>query len=183
MTLGQRIYNLRTERNLSQTELAERLDVSRQSVSKWETDASVPDLDKLVKLCEVFSVSLDELVRGITRDEGKPGEPMLIIREKSSVCTRELMGIVLIAVGILGALILVVATRNWGDALLLIPLVICGVVCLVPNQMVRVAVGGGALLLGVALAVVFAVETGNLLVGLFALPALLGGIICMLVKQ
>ena len=64
MTLGERIYTLRTARNLSQEELAERLDVSRQSVSKWETDVSVPELDKLVKLCDLFGVSLDELVRG-----------------------------------------------------------------------------------------------------------------------
>ena len=64
MTLGKRIYDLRTAKNLSQGDLAEALDVSRQSVSKWETDTSVPDLDKLVKLCDLFGVSMDELVRG-----------------------------------------------------------------------------------------------------------------------
>lgn len=64
MTLGKRIYDLRTAKNLSQGDLAEALDVSRQSVSKWETDTSVPDLDKLVKLCDLFEVSMDELVRG-----------------------------------------------------------------------------------------------------------------------
>ena len=48
MTLGERIYERRAARNLSQTDLADALGVSRQSVSKWETDASVPDLDKLV---------------------------------------------------------------------------------------------------------------------------------------
>ena len=64
MTLGQRIYTLRTGRGMSQEDLADALGVSRQSVSKWETDGSVPDLDKLVRLCEVFKVSLDALVRG-----------------------------------------------------------------------------------------------------------------------
>ena len=63
MTLGKRIYDLRTAKNLSQGDLAEALDVSRQSVSKWETDTSVPDLDKLVKLCDLFEVSMDELVK------------------------------------------------------------------------------------------------------------------------
>ena len=48
----------------SQNHLAERLEVSRQSVSKWETDASVPDLKKLMKLSELFEVTLDQLVRG-----------------------------------------------------------------------------------------------------------------------
>ena len=64
MALGQHISRLRTEQNLTQDQLAEQLGVSRQSVSKWETDASVPDLDKLVKLSQLFSVSLDELVTG-----------------------------------------------------------------------------------------------------------------------
>lgn len=64
MDLGTTISRLRTERNMSQGDLAEALDVSRQSVSKWETNASVPELDKLVKLSRLFGVSLDELVTG-----------------------------------------------------------------------------------------------------------------------
>ena len=64
MTLGQNIYRLRTERGLSQGDLAEALDVSRQSVSKWETDGSVPELEKLRRLSELFHISLDALVGG-----------------------------------------------------------------------------------------------------------------------
>ena len=64
MTLGQRLCQLRGRAGLSQDALAERLGVSRQSVSKWETDASVPDLDKLVRLSQIFGVTLDELVKG-----------------------------------------------------------------------------------------------------------------------
>lgn len=65
MTLGERICQFRTAKNLSQGDLAEALDVSRQSVSKWETGTSVPELDKLVKMSDLFGVSLDELVRGV----------------------------------------------------------------------------------------------------------------------
>ena len=61
MSLGQKIYELRTAKNLSQDELSETLGISRQSVSKWETDTAVPDFDKLLKLCDVFGVTLDEL--------------------------------------------------------------------------------------------------------------------------
>ena len=50
MTLGQNIARLRTQKNLSQGDLADALEVSRQSVSKWETDASIPELDKLLRL-------------------------------------------------------------------------------------------------------------------------------------
>ena len=62
MDLGTTITRLRTQRGLSQGDLAEALEVSRQSVSKWETNASTPDLDKLVKLSRFFGVTLDELV-------------------------------------------------------------------------------------------------------------------------
>ena len=52
MTLGEKIARLRARQGMSQGTLAEELGVSRQSVSKWETDASVPELDKLVKLAK-----------------------------------------------------------------------------------------------------------------------------------
>lgn len=64
MSLGTTISRLRAEQHLSQGDLADALGVSRQSVSKWETDASVPDLDKLVRLSQMFGVTLDELVTG-----------------------------------------------------------------------------------------------------------------------
>ncbi len=50
MNLGQTIYRLRMEKNMSQGDLADALGVSRQSVSKWETNSSVPELDKLISL-------------------------------------------------------------------------------------------------------------------------------------
>ena len=64
MSLSENIYRLRTEKNMSQLELAEALEVSRQSVSKWETGTAVPELDKLVKMAKLFEISLDELVSG-----------------------------------------------------------------------------------------------------------------------
>ena len=56
MRLGETIYKLRTEKNLSQGDLAEMLDVSRQSISKWENNSAVPDLEKIIKLSEIFKV-------------------------------------------------------------------------------------------------------------------------------
>ena len=58
MSLGTNISRLQAEKRLSQGDLAEVLEVSRQSVSKWETDSSVPDLDKLIKLSQLFGVTL-----------------------------------------------------------------------------------------------------------------------------
>ncbi len=64
MNMGEKIYQLRVKRNLSQDDFAEALGVSRQSVSKWENDLSVPELDKLVKISDFFGITLDELIRG-----------------------------------------------------------------------------------------------------------------------
>ena len=62
MNLGENIYKHRTKHNLSQSNLADALGVSRQSVSKWENNSAMPELDKLIKMSELFEISLDELV-------------------------------------------------------------------------------------------------------------------------
>ena len=63
MTLGEKIYKLRTENGLSQETFGQKLGVSRQSVSKWETDQSVPELDKIVAISQFFKVSTDYLLK------------------------------------------------------------------------------------------------------------------------
>lgn len=63
MTLGEKIYKLRTEKGFSQETLGDKLGVSRQSVSKWETDQSVPELDKIVAISDLFAVSTDYLLK------------------------------------------------------------------------------------------------------------------------
>ena len=62
MTIGEKITILRGRENLSQEALADKLSVSRQSVSKWEMDQAQPQLDKVVQLCELFQISADELL-------------------------------------------------------------------------------------------------------------------------
>ena len=63
MNLGDKIMTLRRQRGWSQEELAERCQVSRQSVSNWESGQSVPDLDKILTLSEIFGVSTDFLLK------------------------------------------------------------------------------------------------------------------------
>ena len=63
MTTGEKIQRLRTDLMLSQEQLAEKLGVSRQSVSKWEMDQAIPQADKLLLLSQLLGVSLDELMR------------------------------------------------------------------------------------------------------------------------
>lgn len=64
MTLGEKIWRLRESRHMSQEELAEKLCVSRQTVSNWENDKAVLDAEKLAVLCSVFGVSADDMLSG-----------------------------------------------------------------------------------------------------------------------
>lgn len=63
MTLGEKIQFLRNKAHISQEQLAEKIEVSRQSVSKWEMDQALPQIDKVLQLCELFDISADELLK------------------------------------------------------------------------------------------------------------------------
>lgn len=67
MTIGEKIYKLRSEKGISQETMALDLNVSRQAVSKWETNQSLPDLDKVKLLSDYFEVSIDYLVKDIEK--------------------------------------------------------------------------------------------------------------------
>ncbi len=81
--LQENIYTLRRKAGLSQEQLAERLEVTRQTISKWEGGHSVPDLEKLQAMAAVFGVTLDELTGmepPTPRQKGpKPGKAGLIL--------------------------------------------------------------------------------------------------------
>ena len=62
-TIGEKINTLRKQRNMTQDELAEKMGVSSQAVSKWEKDLSIPDLPVLLELSDFFHISLDDLVK------------------------------------------------------------------------------------------------------------------------
>ncbi|MGI6180629.1 MAG: helix-turn-helix domain-containing protein [Agathobaculum sp.] len=72
MTLGEKIIDLRKKRGLSQEDLAITLGVSRQAVSKWETDEATPDTAKIVALAEYFHVTTDWLLRNIAPEPEAP---------------------------------------------------------------------------------------------------------------
>ena len=62
MEFHNKLYHLRKQKGLSQEELANRLNVSRQTISKWEVGDSTPDMEKLIAISDMFQISLDELV-------------------------------------------------------------------------------------------------------------------------
>ena len=122
MTLADKILELRTGRGLSQGDLAEKLEVSRQSVSKWETGQAVPELDKIIKLADLFGVSVDQLVR--EGEAPRPETPKAEVTERviymekprKGLTPVQILGVVCAVIG--GAMILF---GFLGAAVLLLP--------------------------------------------------------------
>lgn len=82
-TLGKRIGALRREKGLKQDELAEKLGISPQAVSKWETDQTCPDISLLPTLAKILGVSVDELLLG--KQESTPAVRMLPEAERKNI--------------------------------------------------------------------------------------------------
>lgn len=72
MSFRTNLQYLRAERHMTQEQLAMLLGVSRQSVTKWEAEKSYPEMDKLIKMCQIFECSLDDLVQGDVSRHGVP---------------------------------------------------------------------------------------------------------------
>ncbi len=134
MSLGQTIHTLRTQKNMSQGDLADALNVSRQSISKWETDTSVPELDKLISLSQLFGVTLDELVTGAPAahqpwgPEGAAPSPEAPAGEARP--PHRTTGVILLCFGFLIAFLLLLLGGDFLAGLLCAsPFLICGGLC------------------------------------------------------
>lgn len=150
MTLGEKISKLRTTNKMSQGDLAEKLSVSRQSISKWETNASVPELDKLIQLSDLFGISLDDLVRSDDletsddRDDREEDIPLSQSQQtqiviQHSLTTQKIVGFILLSLGLLCCLISLFA----GSGLLIIGgyIIFCSVICLLVKKYAGLIIG------------------------------------------
>lgn len=102
MTLSEKLYNLRRKQGLSQEGLAEKLDCSRQVISKWENGTTTPDAEMLQKYSELFGVSIDYLVK---YDIDEPSGAHHT--EKNSE-NKKLLGILGLVVSLIGCVSLIV---------------------------------------------------------------------------
>lgn len=163
MSIGQKIYELRTAKNLSQGELAEALDVSRQSVSKWETDTSVPDLDKLIKLCDMFEVTLDEITGRRNQTKTPDCNATAVIytnadsvntSEKSErISTQKMIGFILLIAGLIS---LIIGCIIEGVIIIIgVYMTLAGITCLTAKKTKLLAIILVALLILVRIVVVF----------------------------
>lgn len=107
MNTGERIRQIRKMSGMTQEELAEKLNVSRQTVSKWESGTSSPDLENAANLCNIFQVSLDDLVKG---GQVKENEEKITLQDMMKINRRtQRMTIVMIS-GLFSLVIGVLAT-------------------------------------------------------------------------
>ncbi len=110
MTIADRIQSLRKAKGMSQEELADAAGVSRQAVSKWESEQSIPDIDKIVILSEIFDVTTDYILKGIEPVETNDHKTMAdvidqkVLTQKNSKRAKTILKWVLIG---LGAILLV----------------------------------------------------------------------------
>lgn len=135
MNLGENIYRLRSEHNMSQGDLADALEVSRQSVSKWENNSAVPELDKLVKMAHIFGITLDEMVTGVEVPPAPKAEiPEPAPARNSRLTSAQILGIVLLVFSGLCFLVFTVVgifVANLLLGLLIgLPFMLCGLICL-----------------------------------------------------
>lgn len=130
MNLGERIYSLRSRNGFSQGELADRLNVSRQAVSKWENNSAVPDLERIIKMSELFGISIDELIKGEPpeeiRREALKSEPPQVLRNPP-MPTRKIAGLMLFGMAFITSLVLF-AIGGFQGLLFGIPFLIFGLI-------------------------------------------------------
>lgn len=109
MNLGENIYRLRTAKNMSQGDLADALDVSRQSVSKWENGSATPELEKLMKMSDLFGVTLDQLAG---RDSAQTVPALESC--KKAITIREIIGALLLCTAVaIAVLFCILPSYNW----------------------------------------------------------------------
>ncbi len=101
MTIGNRITSLRKAQQLSQEEMAEKIGVSRQAVSKWETDACAPDAYNLIALAKALNTSVEYIVTGKTSEEPKPQTKKELIEMKNLA----ILGFILLVGGFIMAIL------------------------------------------------------------------------------
>ena len=99
MTFGEKLQKLRRTAGMSQEQLAEQLEVSRQAVSKWERDLSIPDVASLPKLAEELGTSVDELLQAKTAAQEAAAEDGAT-RKKAAALVELVLKAVALAMGV-----------------------------------------------------------------------------------
>ena len=130
MKFGENLYNLRKNAKMSQEKLAEKMSVSRQSISKWENGESYPEMDKILKLCNIFHCKINDLVHEDLTDINSLDEEIIMsvvkFNEKKQNQVKSLSNVISL-IGKTGGIVLKVAIPFIIIAMLLIPYLVTNV--------------------------------------------------------
>ena len=139
MSLGERLYELRKSKHLSQEQVAEQLNVTRQTISKWETDESKPDFDKIVPICNLYGISSEQLLKGNVEEQEVVEEEKQVVINTNDIKKKRtffiLSGILCFFLGII-FIILGEETLNLNDGITVsVFLFLCAIgTCLIVYQ-------------------------------------------------
>ena len=130
MKFGENLYSLRKNAKMSQEKLAEKMSVSRQSISKWENGESYPEMDKILKLCNIFHCKINDLVHEDLTDINSLDEEIIMnvvkFNEKKQNQVKSLSNVISL-IGKIGGIVLKVAIPFVILAMILIPFIISNV--------------------------------------------------------
>ncbi len=127
MTFGQKLSKLRKENNYTQEQLADMLSVSRQSVSKWESDNAYPETDKLISMSRLFDCSLDYLLKDECNEKNN-------VSVKSQSNHQKIIGYILLAVSLFTGVLITLLAQSEDQIFVLLPIIFsvfaCAIICL-----------------------------------------------------
>ena len=127
MKFGENLKTIRKEKNMSQEQLAEKVKVSRQSVSKWETGESYPEMTNILELCKIFNCNINDLIHTDLTDISSLDEEIIMnvvkFNEKKQAQVKSLSNVISL-IGKIGSIVLKVAIPFVIIAMLLVPYVI-----------------------------------------------------------
>lgn len=103
MNFNEKLQKLRKERNITQESLAEKLNVSRQAVSKWEAGQTMPEIEKIIEIAKIYTISLDDLL--LNQEEFEPKSQADVFQHKKK-SARMIIGCIFLGIGAIVLLIL-----------------------------------------------------------------------------
>lgn len=174
MTLGDKLSKLRKENNYTQEQLSDILGVSRQAISKWESDASYPETEKLIQLSDMYHCSLDYLLRDeMESDNPKEGSVNLRTKEfyYEKASEKKIKGIPLWHINI--------GPGRCAKGIIAVGLQAKGVVSIGLASIGILSIGLASVgVLSMGIATVGIIAAGNLAVGIISMGAICVGILC-----
>ena len=134
MEFHDRLYEIRKKAGMTQSDLAEKLDVSRQAVSRWEMGTAKPEFENLIAISNIFGVSIDYLLKGdvVSTDvNAKPTEEPEQAEETEKTNTAEKLWLAAIITFVVLAVVLTLASGDWNSGIFTAVVVTIALACLI----------------------------------------------------